>query len=298
MKAFTNSKSSTGRSTTSCGYCRTQGHSIKDCPYIKHDHDEWAAFRVPHKSPTLQTPLGRWIMRDYSYWNKQIAKFYPKWERWQQPTNGSSRAVSTSPRLCGFCRGEGHTRRDCPEMAKIYANLLEANKNYRKALYDTLVSRLGLGIGAVIKVQTEQGYYSNRTHKEHIGTVMSFDLTSPNLFQMVDSYSLDRDYRGDVTIEVLVDGETKNLNLRDFAVTSPSGDSHTAFRRGHRWNTVDFVETIAPSQQPLDQEWVERDADAFEWLLKKRTKEWLEERSMLSIINQWKGRTPVVYKGQ
>ena len=97
MQAFDNSKQSTGRTTQSCGYCRTTGHSIKDCPYIKYDHDEWKAFRVPHTSPTLNAPIGRWIMRDYSYWVKQIDKYYPKWERWQQPRTSGGRAVSASP---------------------------------------------------------------------------------------------------------------------------------------------------------------------------------------------------------
>ena len=50
----------------------------------------------------------------------------------------------------------------------------------------------------------------------------------------------------------------------------------------------EYVQTIAPSTQPLDPEWVDEGAEAFTWLLKKRDKAWLEERGMLQIIEAWK----------
>ena len=293
MQAFNNSKQQSGRSSQSCGYCRTRGHSIKECPFIKHDHDEWAAFRVPHKSPTLtDTPLGRWAMNDYSYWNKQIAKYYPKWERWQQPTNGSSRAVSTSPRLCGFCRGEGHTRRDCPEMAKIYKDLLQANRNYRQSLYDTFVSQFGLGVGAVIKVQQEQGRWSNREVVEKLVTIDSFDMDTANLFLSSDNYSVDRDYCGTIGITFLSGNEDAshgyNRNVMQVKDIIDQSGRHLARKSYSYYAQAAYVETIAPSTQPLDPEWVDLGADAFEWLLKKRTKEWLEDRGMITLIDQWK----------
>ena len=74
MKAFTKIKTSNGRSSSACGYCRQVGHSIRECPHIKFDHDEWQAHRVPHQSPTLQH--NRWFMSDYTYWIKQINKYY------------------------------------------------------------------------------------------------------------------------------------------------------------------------------------------------------------------------------
>ena len=105
MKAFTNSKSQTGRSKTSCGYCRQQGHSIRECPHIEYDFLEWQAHRVPHQSPTLQH--NRWLINDYTYWVKQVNKYYPKWKKAQTTTSTGGRV--TAPRKCGFCRSEHHT---------------------------------------------------------------------------------------------------------------------------------------------------------------------------------------------
>ncbi len=292
MRAFTNSRQQTGRRTTACGYCRTTGHSIKECPYIKHDHDEWRAFRVPHTSPVLQTGAGRWFMNDYSYWIKQIDKYYPKWERWQQPRDNEDRAVSTSPRRCGFCRAEGHTRRDCPEMARIYKDLLQANRNYRQALYDTFVTRLGFGVGAVLKVEEDNGSYGNPQVQERLVTVESFDMDTANLFMTSSSYQVDREYCGDISIRFLSDecrsgyySSHSSMNLKEFQ-DSQGRKLATKSQSFYRQST--YASTVAPAKQPLDPEWVDRDADAFEWLLKKRTLEWLEDRSMIDIIDRWK----------
>ena len=294
MKAFRNSKSQTGRSQSACGYCRQRGHSIRDCPHIEYDYLEWQAFRVPHKSPTLQH--NRWLRNDYSYWVKQVDKYYPKWKAAQGKIDPTGKRVS-APRKCGFCRSTEHTRKDCPEMAKLYANLLQANRNYRKAIYEKLVTQLGLGIGAVVKVQESSGYYSSRVTKEHLGTIIGFNLDSANVFQTSDGYSLDSDYCGTAMIEVMVGEETKNLDLKSFTITDHKGQSSGAFNRCNRWSTCTLMETIAPSTQPLTAEWIDRDADAFQWLLKKRTHSWLQERGCLSIIERWKDPTPVIYKG-
>ncbi len=284
MQAYRNSKSVTGRSSTSCGYCRQTGHSIRDCPHVEYDFLEWQAYRVPHKSPTLQH--NRWLVNDYSYWVKQVNKYYPKWKKAQEQTTSSGTRVAPK-RKCGFCRGEGHSRRDCTAMATTYANLLQANRNYRQALYDRLVGELGLGVGSVIKVQSESGYYSNRIVTEHIATVIDFNLGSANLFQTIDSWNLDREYRGEATIEVMVGENTRHLDLSQIEIRRPDGTMVGAFHRGGRWNQVQFVQSIAPAKQPLDPEWIDRDADAFEWLLKKRTKQWLDDRGCLNAINQW-----------
>ena len=111
MRAYNNRNN--GRSSTACGYCRQTGHAIGDCPYVKYDHDEWAAFRVPHRSTSVQHC--RWFLGDYSYWVKQVNKYYPKWVAAQErkANKGKPRGQrSTAPKKCGFCGEAGHTRRN------------------------------------------------------------------------------------------------------------------------------------------------------------------------------------------
>ena len=164
MKAFTKTKTSNGRSSSACGYCRQVGHSIRECPHIKFDHDEWQAHRVPHQSPTLQH--NRWFMGDYTYWIKQINKYYPKWKSAQESVDKSTGRVVRSTRKCGFCGSTDHTRRQCPEMTRVYNKIVKANINYRQALYDRFVTDFGLGLAAMVKVQTGR-WLEVRTQREY-----------------------------------------------------------------------------------------------------------------------------------
>ena len=101
MRAYKNRNN--GRSGISCGYCREAGHAISDCPHIKYDHDEWAAFRVPHRGGGCKS--NRWFLSDYSYWIKQVNKYYPKWVAAQKrkANKGKPRAQrSTAPKKCAI----------------------------------------------------------------------------------------------------------------------------------------------------------------------------------------------------
>tara|TARA_B100000123_G_C25675718_1_gene404015 strand:+ start:58 stop:585 length:528 start_codon:yes stop_codon:yes gene_type:complete len=175
-------------------------------------------------------------------------------------------------------------------MKKVYDDLLRANRNYRQAIYDKLVSQLGLGVGAVVKVQQQQGYYRNREIVESIGTIIDFNLETINLFRQVSGYSLDYDYMGEYEITVMIGDETKSLSIADIEITppNPSRGSHNIVNRESRWNSVQLVSTIAPSKQVLSEDWIDNQASAFEWLLKKRTSEWLDERGCTPIIDRWK----------
>jgi len=282
MEAYTKSKSVTGRSTTRCGYCRQTGHSIRECPHIEYDAKEWAAFRVPVNGTAVKH--NRWLLNDYSYWVKQVNKYYPKWKAAQEVSPTTGKRVS-APRKCGFCRGEGHTRRDCSEMKKMYQDILAANRNYRQALYDTLVTKLGLGVGAVVRVQRESGYFSNRNLTEHLVTVEDFNIDSANFLLATQNYNIERQYTGKIQIKLL--GKEGSTTLKVNAMIDDQGRLLAEGERGY-WNTDQFIETVAPSTKPLPSDWVDRDADAFAWFLKKRSKEWIEERSIDKYIQRWK----------
>ena len=171
-------------------------------------------------------------------------------------------------------------------MSQLKERLNKANVHYRQALYDRFVTELGLGVGAVVKVESHAGY--NRPPTESLGTIVSFDLGDVNLFKSTDSYRLDSDYKGNINIVVRVGSEEKTLSLLDVQVQTPKGRTEPWAQRSYGgWNSVKLIETVAPSKQPLDEEWVSNCATAFEWLLKKRTEEWMRERGMLKTIANW-----------
>ena len=294
MRAFNNRNN--GRANSSCGYCRQTGHAISDCPYIEYDRDEWAAHRVPHKSPSIQHC--RWFMSDYSYWMKQINKYYPKWRAAQErkKNKGKPKAQrTTAPKKCGFCATTGHTRRNCPTMNTFTTKLKEANANFRQSYYDTIVKNLGLGIGAAVKVKIRRGYSGDS--EEVIGIVDQFDLSSLNIFSV--NSNMDSDYRGLPEIMVSVGNQRYAMNLS--VEDTSSRYSHTKGREdsqgrvltatgGYYYNSVMFTSTVAPSTKPLDESWVSNEAlaDEFEWVTKKRSEEWLEGRGVPALVEAWK----------
>lgn len=72
-----------------------------------------------------------------------------------------------SDRLCGYCRQPGHRRPDCPEFNESRNLVLAHTPQQRKLLIESL-GKIGLGIGAMMKV--------NLYHEgEHIALVKDFD---------------------------------------------------------------------------------------------------------------------------
>ena len=171
-------------------------------------------------------------------------------------------------------------------MSSLYDKLLKANINYRQALFDKVVSDLGIGLGAVVKVQKSGGY--NRAPQEMLATVVGFDLGDINVFRTTNSYELDSEYKGKMTITVRANGEEMNLDLAEMLLAKPNGRlTKWAERWYSGWNSASYVETIARSTQPLDQDWVTSGADAFQWLLKKKSYDWLDKRRMITTIDDW-----------
>tara|TARA_B100000131_G_scaffold299079_1_gene319166 strand:- start:590 stop:1117 length:528 start_codon:yes stop_codon:yes gene_type:complete len=175
-------------------------------------------------------------------------------------------------------------------MAQIYKDLLQANRNYRQSLYDTFVANLGIGVGAVLKVQKDNGRWNEPNIDERLVTVDGFNMDSANLFMTSSSYNLDRDYCGEIVITFLNEetGARKRHNSLKIKDMIDAEGRALATKSYNYWAQSEYVQTIAPSTQPLAPEWVDEGAEAFEWLLKKRDKSWLEDRGMLDIIEAWK----------
>ena len=184
-------------------------------------------------------------------------------------------------------------------MSKMTSDLRLANANYRQAFYDKLVKEMGLGLGAVVKVHEQQGYGANCQYIEHIGIVDGFDISEVNLFGV--NNQLDREYRGypKITVSIANDNYSRPL---DFSKPSANGSYYSAREwlqddqgrsiaspnRGYR--SLQYVSTVAPSKDILDESWVSTEAmaDEFAWLTKKRTAEWLQQKEVPQTIAMWR----------
>tara|TARA_Y100000310_G_C20422181_1_gene687189 strand:- start:56 stop:586 length:531 start_codon:yes stop_codon:yes gene_type:complete len=174
-------------------------------------------------------------------------------------------------------------------MATIAANLKQANQNWRQALYDRLVTDLGLGVGAAVKIQQKNSYYSrDKEVKESIVLITGMDLSKCNLFS--SRRNVGYDYAMAPVITVLSEGREIQLTLGSVNEPFKSNCGKDLLASGNSWyGYVDFVETIGRCETPLDEEWVKEGLkDEFEWLLKKKTMERLDEENIISAIDYWK----------
>jgi hypothetical protein len=223
-----------------------------------------------------------------------VNKYYPKWVNAQEKKKAKTKGVkrASAPKKCGFCRDTGHTRKQCTAMTTFTEQLKIANANFRQSFYDTIVKNLGLGIGAVVKLNKRKGYSGE--YEEVIGIIDGFDLSSLNIFST--NSHLDSDYRGVAHITATVGNDRYNVNL---TIKSSHGYGYEARldAKGRRvattdhsyWNSLEYISTVAVSTKPIDESWATTEALAneFEWVTKKRSHEWLDERKVVGLVKGW-----------
>tara|TARA_Y100000034_G_scaffold48528_1_gene59907 strand:- start:2013 stop:2720 length:708 start_codon:yes stop_codon:yes gene_type:complete len=234
-------------------------------------------------------------MSDYSYWIKQIDRYYPKFLAAQERKKNPTTRNRTAPK-CGFCGDPNHNRRNCSELESFAKRLKQANANWRQAIFDKLVTDYGFGIGAVVKVNRRQHHWNRRNEEpdELIGIIDGFNLSEANFFNV--NTSIDCDYRGNIVLTALIDGDQHPLifkpthaSNRNYGLEDDKGRGALLRPSGYHYNAVEYVDTIARSEQPLDESWVSTGAleDEFNWLLKKRSLEWLSERGVDRQVKAW-----------
>ena len=280
MQVYNNKDNSAYQnSKPTCSYCRDPEHRATDCPHVASD---WASFQrmeIPSKDPNhwthnpittvngqrswnSQANTARWYMlpTGWSKWYAECEKAHNKQQqaRTRQSTSGTTRRASR----CGFCGSLDHNRRACPKMDAMFDRLVSANQKWRGRFYDKFVAELGLSVGAVVKVKKSQW---NRAETEHIGIITSINWDELSMFCDKNDRGgwgqrVDNKFHQQLCVTVNIDGEAKTLKFG-----SGSGRSHGLFSDddgvlidNFGWHSVEYVETVARSETPLDEEWVTR----------------------------------------
>ena len=171
-------------------------------------------------------------------------------------------------------------------MTAMYDKLVKANINYRQALYDKVVANLGIGLGPWSKFNKVEvgGPSTQREYRNIVG----FDLGDINLFRSTDQQlQLGPRLQRLCTYHCQINGQEHHLGLNEVRIKARWSAHQVGREVLAIWNSLSFVETIARSTQPLDQEWVTNGADSFQWLVKKKSYDWLNKRKMIDTINEW-----------
>ena len=281
------------RTTPRCGYCRQEGHNQYQCPQVAEDWAWWKDYTVPPFSASS------WKNRRHpKYWGEWYEKCQTVYNEQQRRKNKPKITRTRAASKCGFCGSYEHNRRHCPEMKEFLQKCYKANENWRRAAYKELVEKHGICVGAAIEVKKTDGWGSNAKILSEVGLITKVNFESLNVMAAKSTY-----YSGNVDpyvcyleVQALVDGHDKLIKIhttgssysdtwqKDFIrirseIIAKQGNSYYS-----SWN-LDKV--LSRSEHPLDENWVTDYKGAFELLLKKRSKEQLDNDGITSLINEW-----------
>ena len=285
MKLYEEHKNSSTRSPNRCGYCRQEGHNRTECPVAREDWKSWSQFKVPER--TQGWYLSRNNPKYWGSWYEDCMSTITKQEAKLKKQMSCTPVVRSAPK-CGFCGSKDHNRRNCPEMQDFIAKCVQANYNYRKAVYDHVSERLGITVGSAIKVK-KSTYGSH--DQDFIGLITDINWDVVNVFTAFDCYGYDSVYTQSLNVKALVDGEEKNVNIGSLIDELGLKDIVRHTRSSYYWHDLRLSAVIAKARPQVSEEWFSAYTEAWTFLAKKRSLERLKDDGVYAHIIHWANRT-------
>jgi|TARA_B100000282_G_C31712301_1_gene481701 hypothetical protein len=184
-------------------------------------------------------------------------------------------------------------------MKEFAKQCYKANENWRRAAYKEIVEKHGICVGACIEVQQQARW--NQKGKVAVAIITQVNFTSLNVMAAKDKvyYSGHSDpYECLLEVKAMINGEEHFVVIHNTARTRSSDEWDYSFPRISKdvlgntskhtyWREWTISKLLSPSEHPLDESWVTDYKDAFDLMLKKRTKEQLDNDGVTSLINEW-----------
>ena len=196
---------------------------------------------------------------------------------------------------CGFCGEAGHNRRNCAKMLAFRKKINLANQAVRRSFYDRFVRDLGIGEGALVELSQRRYNYNTQSQENTslgVCTVLSVDWDSVSITgdaEPVNHVCLSGDLRSKISVAFMTSaGEQKRItystNETHVAAEPPTRGKHNWLGYNHLW----ISQIISSSPTPLDEQWVQDGRkDAFDWLTKKRSYDWLVNSRLTNYVDKW-----------
>jgi len=351
MRGLSNIHTSS-RSKSTCSFCKSPDHQVGACPHIpiiwaslqkgivpleymsnvkdNHQHsgspDSWRA-----RSTFWRSPLSGYYTQGHNWGDlfKQAEKAYYKWEKAQQRKKAKKKGVKrTATQTCGYCGEKGHTRRTCTHLSTLKADLVKANRNFRKWFYEEYVVKQGLSTGCIIEFDVHtSGGYNRPSSKDNVKTIVTeINWDTVNLFSMFTKNRIDwQTYRNsncgighdrlnnilsyvqsDVLLKIPFSKEKyPNIDLgwyykedTQLAVCLPIAKSEHSIMDWGRQDVLGYsspnthnLKIVSRAPQVLADDWVDGYSDEMSVILKKFTQEELDYLGISEYIREWANKT-------
>ena len=242
------------RSSATCTYCGGD-HTITGCQEILDDAETGKKKRFSQRT----------FKEHYAM-------------QWVEKKAKNKKKRAKSKRKCGYCKGEGHTRRDCKVMQKDREFLVHANRVWRK-LYADNSRNFGYAPASLVKYNDSQynyntGQYETTSQMLLVGSELPSNLT---VFVLSNEYNM----RQEISIPLV--GLQKPVTLRDFVKGSPLQSKLTG--NSYSWGDK-AIEVIKPSEYVFTDEWINAECDDINFVLKKWDRQRLDDCVFRQIRDQ------------
>jgi len=301
---------SSKKSKQTCSYCRDEDHKVGDCPHISGD---WAMFQkltIPSSdpenwtnNPLTQTGRRRWntqpwtasYYKDPTGWSKWYAECEKAHEKQQKAIARAKNKKQGKKKAskCGFCGSLDHNRRNCAPMQAFREKAIKANRNWRQSFYDDLVTKHGISEGALLTVKKDE-WSARNTRTEVTGTAIVTGINWDELHSGCDlnfknpnaqSWRTDLDYtlQQFPRLKVVIDGQPSVIALGSEMKMPTISSRHSS--GSYNWSVKSV---LSQSKTPKGQEWIDQGhADAVDFVIKKRSLEWLTDKGYAGLIEKW-----------
>ena len=327
MKAFNNSNNSststgTSRSKSACSYCGDIEHQVTKCPNAVTDWAYFKRYEIPCMDPanwtnnpkgqatgqrswTSQQSTASWFKdpSGWSKWYQQCEKAVGKIEAYELRQAKKANLPKTKrAKSCGFCGDLGHNRRDCAEMTALNERLIKANAHWRQRLYDYFVKELGLGNGALVKVQKNGGWQQPKS--SHVGIITSINWEELNMFCYTEGdkrrwgSKVHEHLRAPMQIDAMIDGNKTQIqwaqrsgNQNHVRMICDTHGRPLVDNWSYNWKCADFVSVVSPTETPLSEEWLTQgQQECVQFITKKYSLAKLTEWKAIEILENYEKR--------
>lgn len=234
-------KNNAHRSSPTCTFCRGD-HSISSCQEI-----------------IREAEIGSKLSFDERTYKQHYAMQYVELK--------SNRSTKRKPsaKKCGYCKGSGHSRRNCTLMEEHRELLNKANRVWRQ-IYATKSVELGFAPASLIKYEESSGYnYGTGTYdyEEKMYLIGSELPSNLSVFALAKDYNL----RQNIKIPA-VGRERGSLGLREF-LTGNSVEQTLSGTGYYYRQSQKPIQVITQSTYQYTDEWINGHCDDVDFVLKK-----------------------------
>ena len=327
MRAFNKSNGTEdkyNKAKSACSYCGDTDHQVTKCPHAKSDWAMFQSFTIPCSDPANwtnnpkakatgqrwnnQSSNAQWFKdpTGWSKWYSACEKAVGKIKKAEERESRKSKAKSAGKKAktCGFCGGVGHNRRDCPEMQALNKRIVKANAHWRKRAYDYFVEELGLGEGALVKVNVAAGW--NQPEIQSVGIISKINWSELNMFCYTESdlrgwrsgkVRVHENLQAPMRVDVVVDGKTRLMKWKNPNTSTGNNlcnDQHgrplvDVFSYG--WDTVNFKSVMSPTEQPLSEKWLtEGQQECVAFITKRYSLSKLKDWGAIDLLESYEKR--------